>query len=210
MIKKNLKTMILTSIIILLPMLVGLILWNELPEEMATHFGTGGEPNGWSSKTFAVIGLPVVLLVLHWFCAYFTGMDPKKQNISDKMMTLVLWLVPVISLAGCGSIYAYALNNSVNTMIVGVMLVGCMFLVIGNYMPKMKQSYTLGIKLPWTLHSQENWNRTHRFAGRVFMIGGIVILAAALFKWHWLIAVTMVGTVLIPTIYSYILFKKGI
>ena len=210
MIKKNLKTMILTSILILLPMVVGLVLWNRLPDEMATHFGNGGEANGWSSKPFAVIGLPLVLLALHWFCAYFTGADPKKQNISDKMMTLVLWLVPVISLAGCGSIYAYALDNSINTTIIGVMLVGCMFIVIGNYMPKMKQSYTLGIKIPWTLHSEENWNRTHRFAGPVFMIGGLLTLVSALFQWNWLIGIVIIGVVLLPMVYSYLLFRKGI
>lgn len=210
MIKKNLKTMIITSIIILLPMVAGLILWNQLPEEMATHFGTDGEPNGWSSKPFAVIGLPLFLLAVHWFCVFFTGTDPKKQNIQDKMMVLVLWIVPVVSIVGSGSLYVYALDNSVNTTLTGMLLLGSMFLVIGNYMPKMKQSYTLGIKLSWTLNSEENWNRTHRLGGKVFMLGGIVVIAAAFFECFWIIGVTLIAIVLIPVAYSYSLYKKGI
>ena len=123
MIKKNLKTMIITSLIILAPIVVGLVMWDQLPAEMATHFGENGEPNGWSSKPFAVIGLPVFLLAVHWFCVFFTGTDPKKQNISDKMMTLVLWIAPVISIFGCGTTYMYAFDNSINTTSFGALLV---------------------------------------------------------------------------------------
>jgi len=210
MIKKNLKTMIITSIIILLPMVAGLILWNQLPDEMATHFDSNGEANGWSSKPFAVIGLPFILLALHWFCVFFTGTDPKKQNIQDKMMIIVLWICPVVSIVGSGSIYVYALDNSVNTTLTGMLLLGSMFLVIGNYMPKMKQSYTLGIKLSWTLNSEENWNRTHRLGGRVWMIGGIVVIVASFLEWSWIIGATIIAVALIPVVYSYMLFRKGI
>ena len=84
MIKKNLKTMIITSIIILAPIIVGLMLWDQLPAEMATHFGEDGQPNGWSSKSFTVFGLPLILLAVHWFCVAFTDADPKNKNISNK------------------------------------------------------------------------------------------------------------------------------
>ncbi len=210
MIKKNLKTMILTSVIILMPIVVGLILWDKLPTEMATHFGENGEPNGWSSKPFAVIGMPVVLLAIHWFCVFFTGLDPKKQNISNKMMTLVFWICPVVSIFGCGSTYMYALDNSINTTVMGALLVGCAFLIIGNYMPKVKQSYTLGIKLPWTLHSEENWNRTHRLAGRVWMVVGVLVIVGGFIEQFWVIFVAIILAAVIPSVYSYLLFKKGI
>lgn len=210
MIKKNLKTMIITSIIILAPIIAGLIMWDKLPAEMATHFGSNGEPNGWSSKEFAVFGLPLFLLAVHWFCAAFTGVDPKKENISDKMMLLVLWIVPVVSIVGNGSMYLYEINSSVNSTIIGMMLLGCVFLVVGNYMPKMKQSYTLGIKLPWTLNSEENWNRTHRLAGRVWMIAGVLVLIGSFMEQFWTIFVVLILAVAIPTVYSYMLYKKGI
>ena len=210
MIKKNLKTMIITSIIILAPIVVGLILWDQLPAELATHFGENGEPNGWSSKEFAVFGMPLFLLAVHWFCAFFTGVDPKKENISNKMMTLVLWICPVVAIFGCGSTYMYALDDSINTTIMGVLLVGCMFLVVGNYMPKVKQSYTLGIKLPWTLNSEENWNRTHRFAGGIWMAAGVLVIIGGFAEVFWVVLVAIVIAVLVPTVYSYMLYKKGV
>lgn len=210
MIKKNLKTMIITSIIILAPIVVGLYLWDQLPAEMATHFSESGEPNGWSSKEFAVFGMPLFLLATHWFCAFFTGVDPKKENISNKMMILVLWICPLVAIFGCGSTYMYAMDNSINTTIIGMMLVGCMFLVVGNYLPKMKQSYTLGIKLPWTLNSEENWNRTHRFAGGIWMIAGVLVLVGGFAELFWVVFVALLLAVAIPTVYSYVLYKKGI
>lgn len=202
--------MIITSIIILTPIVAGLLLWNQLPAEMATHFGSDGEPDGWSSKEFAVIGLPLFLLAVHWFCAAFTGVDPKKENISNKMMTLVLWICPVIAIVGDGSMYLYALNNSINTTIIGVILVGCLLLVLGNYMPKMKQSYTLGIKLPWTLNSEENWNRTHRLAGWITMLAGVIVLIGGFTEQFWTVFVAIALVAIVPAIYSYVLYKKGI
>ena len=202
--------MILTSIIILAPIVAGLILWDKLPAELATHFGENGEPNGWSSKEFAVFGMPLFLLAVHWFCVAFTGVDPKNKNISDKMITLILWICPVVSIFGCGSTYLYALDNSINTTTIGILLVGCIFLVIGNYMPKMKQSYTIGIKLPWTLESEENWYRTHRFAGYMFMIGGIMTLVAGFLQQFWLVMAALIVASGLPMVYSYVLYKKGI
>ena len=202
--------MIITSIIILAPIVAGLLLWEQLPAEMATHFGSDGEPDGWSSKEFAVIGLPLFLLAVHWFCAAFTGVDPKKENISNKMMTLVLWICPVIAIVGDGSMYLYALNNSINTTIIGVILVGCLLLVLGNYMPKMKQSYTLGIKLPWTLNSEENWNRTHRLAGWITMLAGVIVLIGGFTEQFWTVFVAIALVAVVPTIYSYVLYKKGV
>lgn len=210
MIKKNLKTMILTSVFILAPIVVGIFLWDKLPAEMATHFDSNGKPDGWSSKEFTVFGMPLFLLAVHWFCVAFTGVDPKNKNISDKMIALVLWICPVISIFGCGSTYLYAIDNSVNTTAMGTLLMGCIFLVIGNYMPKMKQSYTIGIKLPWTLDSEENWYRTHRFAGYTFMIGGVITIIAGFIDMFWLTLVALLIASVLPTIYSYMLYKKGI
>lgn len=210
MIKKNLKMMIITSIFILLPIIAGIILWDELPAQVATHFGKDGEPNGWSPKEFAVFGLPLLLLAVHWVCVAFTGADPKNKNISDKMTALILWLCPVVSIIGCGSTYLYALDESVNSTSIGAMFLGVAFIVIGNYMPKMKQSYTIGIKIPWTLNSEENWNRTHRLAGCVFMIGGIAVTIVGFMQIQWLVFTIFIAMSVIPTAYSYILYKKGI
>ena len=210
MIKKNLKTMIFTSVIILAPIVAGLILWDKLPEQMATHFDANGVADDWSPKEFAVFGLPLLLLVVHWFCMAFTSVDPKKENFSDKIITLMMWLCPVISIVGNGATYLYALDNTVNTVPMALLLVGSIFLVIGNYMPKMKQSYTIGIKIPWALNSEENWNRTHRLGGYTFMAAGIITIIAGFTQQLWLVPVALITATFIPVIYSFVLYKKGI
>ncbi len=210
MIKKNLKTMIITSIVILLPIVIGLILWDKLPAEMATHFDSNGKADDWSPKWIAVFGMPLFLLVVHWFCVAFTSVDPKRQNFSDKIIILMMWLCPVVSIVGNGATYLYAFDNTVNTTPMAMMLLGCVFLVIGNYMPKMKQSYTIGIKIPWALNSEENWNLTHRFGGYMFMLGGIVVIIAGFIQQFWLVPVAFVLMAFVPMAYSFILYKKGI
>ena len=77
-------------------------------------------------------------------------------------------------------------------------------------MPKMKQSYTLGIKLPWTLNSEENWNRTHRLAGWITMLAGVIVLIGGFTEQFWTVFVAIALVAIVPAIYSYVLYKKGI
>ena len=197
--KKYKTTLILTTLISLFPMVIGLLLWNRMPDTIATHFGTNNVPNGWSSKTMAVIGIPLLLAALQIFTAGFTFSDPKRQNI-----------IPVTSLIICCSIYANAVGIAVDIGFVVNGSVGLLFILIGNYMPKCKQNYTTGIKVPWTLHSQENWNRTHRLAGWVWIIGGVAMIVNSFLQLEWILFLTIAALVLIPIGYSFLLFKKGI
>ena len=92
------------------------------------------------------------------------------------------------------------------------MLIGMLFIIIGNYMPKARQSYTIGIRIPWTLDNEENWNRTHRLAGWLWMISGIVLAVLTILHVPagWLIGV-FASIVIIPTFYSFWLhIKKGL
>lgn len=210
MIKKNLKTMIITSIITLLPVIVGIVLWDKLPDQMATHFGEDGVANGWSSKPVAVFGLPVILLLVQWLMPIITNADPKRKNISDKMFSLMLWIVPIISVLGGGSMYWYAFNETINTSDMAIMVFGVILIVAGNYLPKTKQSYTLGLKLPWTLNSEENWNRTHRLGGFVFVLCGVGVLILGFMNMYDFAFYVILLAVIIPSVYSYLLYKKGI
>lgn len=209
MMKKYKKTLTLTSVIILLPIVIGLIFWNRLPDTIATHFGSDNVANGWSSKPFVVFGMPAVMLLLHWVCAAATMNDPKKKNISDKMFRVILWIVPVISLLTLAMTYVNALGIAVNVGMVTNLLMGVVFIIIGNYLPKCKQNYTAGIRIPWTLHSEENWNRTHRLAGWLLILGGILFLINAFLLSEMMLIVVM-ALVFVPAVYSFFLFKKGI
>lgn len=210
MLKDNKKTLIITSILTILPILIGVYFWNRLPDVMATHFGANNEANGFTSKAFAVFGLPLILLAAEWFGALVTSHDPKKQNISPKMFAFVLWIVPVVSLLGAATIYPYNLGYQIDITFIAELLLGVIFIVVGNYLPKARQNYTIGIKIPWTLANEENWNRTHRLAGYLWVIGGILMVIAALTgiaKTHWMIAVFF-ALAIVPFVYSYWLHVK--
>lgn len=164
---------VITSIVALCPILVGLLLWNKLPDTMATHFDSQNMPNGWSSKEFAVIGIPCICFFCHLLCLMGIMVDPKHQNITRKLVIPLSWCVPVCSVFANGMIYLNALDKNVDIGFVISILCGILFLVIGNYLPKCRQNYTVGIKTPWALDNEENWNMTHRFAGWCFLAGGV-------------------------------------
>ena len=210
MIKKNLKVLIVTSIVILLPILAGLFLWNQLPEKVPSHWNAAGQVDGWSSKGFAVFGMPLILLAAQWLCVLATAADPKSKNHSEKMLHLVLWIMPVITTVLHVVTYAVALGQPVRVEIVMPILLGLVFVIIGNYLPKCKQNYTIGIKIPWTLDSEENWNKTHRFAGRIWVACGFLMILTAFFDIFWLFFIFTIPMVFGPLLYSYSLHKKGI
>lgn len=200
----------ISVIILLLPMAVGLALWNRLPDQMATHWNMAGEVDGWSSKPFAVFGIAGILLAAHLACVLITLADPKNKGQSQKVMGMILWLCPVISLVVSGLIYGAALGLEMNVNLQASVLCGCLFVIVGNYLPKTKQNYTIGIKVPWALYSEENWNRTHRFAGRLWVAAGIVMFATILLPSNWLWPVLMAAIFIpafAPMVYSYWIYR---
>ena len=210
MIKRNWKVLMLTSVVCLLPILVGLLLWEKLPQQVPCHWNVQGEVDQWASKPVAVFLMPLMMLAIQWLCAWATQADPKKQGISDKMFQLVLWIVPVLDVVLCSVMYLSALGQEIRMEVLMPVIMGLLFVIIGNYLPKCKQSYTLGIKLPWTLNSEENWNKTHRLAGWLWTVCGIVMTLAGFLGGFWILMVIMAVMVLLPAVYSYLLYRKGI
>ncbi len=213
MLKKYRKTLIITTIITLLPMLAGMILWNKLPEQFPIHFNAAGEVDGWSSKTFGVFGLPLILVAFQWLCGLGSlKMDPRAENLEGKVFGLVLWIIPVLSVVLNALVYCTALGMDMNVQIILPLLIGLLLTIIGNWLPKCKQTYTLGIKLPWTLADETNWNRTHRFAGPIWVVCGLVIMLCGLIggAFLWVMVAAFVVMIAAPTVYSYLLFKGKI
>lgn len=206
MIKNNKSKMILTSFIILLPLAAGLLLWNQLPDPMPTHWGANGEIDGWSSKAFTVFALPAFMLGIHWLAMFATSLDPKNKNITGKPLQLIFWICPVISVLTFSMIYVAAMGVEVNINLLISPMLGLLFIIVGNYLPKCRHNYTLGIKIPWTLHDEANWNATHRMAGPVWVAGGVLILISVFVPVLMLVAITLM--IIIPTVYSYIYYKK--
>ena len=208
MIKKHMKTIIITSVITLMPMLIGIALWNKLPAEVPTHFGINNEPDGYSSKAFSVFGMPLLMLAMHIVCIFATKLDPKMGGLSSKVFTMVLYIIPAVSLLICAMIYPVALGKEMRVGLIVILFMGLLFTMLGNYLPKCKQSYTVGIKLPWTLDDSENWTKTHALAGKLWVAGGLLIIITAFLENPVIFFSIVVVMVLVPTVYSYLLFKN--
>ena len=202
---------IISSVITLLPMLTGLILWNNLPELLTTHWGFDGHADGWHGRGMAVFVLPLILLAGHWLCIFVTSKDPKNKNFEGKSLNLIFWLIPVISNYAFALIYSTAFGKNWDQHMILFLLFGVLFMVIGNYLPKTRQNYTMGIKVPWALNNEENWNATHRFGGKVWVIGGVLFLFASLLPEEltpFVLLVLVLILALVPTLYSYLYYKK--
>lgn len=212
--KTNKKTLILTSIVILLPILIGILLWNKLPDSMATHFNFDNVADGYKEKWFAVIITPFILLALHLIMAMIIAADPRKKNISGKVYGITIWIIPATSLALAVVIYPYNLGIHFNiSLFIGIFM-GIIYIIVGNYLPKTRQNYTIGFKLPWTYANEENWNKTNRLAGVINIVIGILIIINAamgvLNIFYSFLAAVLIGN-LIPLGYSYFLHvKKGL
>lgn len=210
MMKKYKRSLILTSAIAISPILIGLLMWGRLPDRIAVHFGSGNIANGWGSKPLAVFGIPLFMLALHLLCFFATANDPKRKNVNEQLIKWTLWIIPVLSVVCCVSIYAIAVDIKVDIGMIINLLVGLTFLVSGNYMHKLKQNYTVGIKLPWTLHSEENWNRTHRLASWLWIVCGLCFMGNSIVQNTYLLFPVVLVMILVPIIYSFVLYKKGI
>ena len=208
---KNKFTIIITSVIVLIPMLVGVAFWDALPEQVAIHWGASGEPDRWCAKAFAVYAVPLIMLALHWACLFATRFDKKNRNQNPKMINITYWLVPAVSWVANGMTYADALGKDIDVIRLLPIIMGALFLFIGNYLPKCTPNRTVGIRIKWTLADEENWNATHRFGGKVWFIGAIVILASSLLPTKISVCVMIAATLamaLTPIIYSYRFYKK--
>ena len=151
------------------------------------------------------------MLLGHWVCILFTFLDKGDKERNKKMQSIVLWAIPVICNLSCCGIYALALGLQFSPVAWTMVPMGLMFSAIGNYLPKTKMNKTIGIKVVWAYSSEENWNATHRFAGKIWVIGGIVMAISGFLPHLWAIGV-MFGAIavlcILPVIYSWQFYKK--
>ena len=192
--KTNKKLLILTSMVILFPMLWGLMIWSQLPNQIPIHFNFAGQPNNFQSK-------PLVMI----------GRDSKNSAMNEKMIRAIYWLTPIVSFSTSYLIYSKALGSTTNPSVFVSVLLGLIFVIMGNYMPKLKVNHTVGIRLPWTLQSEDNWQKTHRLAGKLWVIGGLILLleAGIQFAVPYVMGIVILTIVLIPVMYSYQLSRKN-
>lgn len=210
MILKNKKLLVITSLLTLLPIPVGLLLWNRFPEAMAIHWGFSGQPDGFASIPVAVFVPSLSMLLIHWFCIVLTSLDKGNRNRNQKIQSIVLWTIPIVCNLSCCGIYALSLGVEFSPVLWTMVPMGILFILIGNYMPKTKMNYTIGIKVAWAYTSEENWAATHRFGGKIWVIGGVLMALSGFLPNGWAVTVMLTVTLLatiIPIVYSWRFYK---
>ena len=209
-VKINKKLLLFTSILILLSSLVGCVFWYQLPEKMPTHFNLLGQADGYNHKVFAIFGLPALMLLMHWLLLFLMIKDPKSSNISSKIQVLIYWIIPFVSCLSMISIFGESLGYSMMSGLLAQIFMGVVMIVIGNYLPKTHRNYIIGIRLPWTLENDENWRKTHRLAGKIWVLGGLLLFLNSFVQLYvyWVFFLTLFFVVIIPSVYSYQLSKS--
>lgn len=211
--KYSRRQLILTSLIFLLPIAAGLLLWRTLPDAIAIHWGADGAADGFSSRAFAVFGLPLIMLGLHWLCVLASAKDPRYTHQHPQLLQVVLWICPVLSLVISGVIFSVARGAVFSPVLLIAPLLGLFFLVLGNLLPKCRRNTSLGIRVSWALSNDDNWNATHRLGGWVWVIGGLVLLGSMMLPEKIAMGVwvfTLAAMLLIPIVYSFLYYQKQV
>ncbi|MCJ7826280.1 SdpI family protein, partial [Patescibacteria group bacterium] len=204
---------IINSAIIVLMFIVGLVLFPMLPDTIPIHWNVFGQVDNYMPKNPAVWFIPILTLLMFVSFQIFPHFDPKKDKYK---LFKQEWKIMQAGLVGFMAYLQFTilyitLHPSVPMMPMMFIGLGALFILMGNYMSKIRQNYFIGMKLPWTLANEDNWNKTHRFASWCFVGAGILTLAEAYFIWF--APVVIFGSIFLalalPIIYSFLLFKKA-
>lgn len=191
-----------------------------LPERIPMHWGADGGVNGWGPRWMAsVLGaLPLTFLALFYVVP---RIDPKGAAYAKfggfYQGFVISFTVFMCAISWLGELTVWNLlpgKGAVNVIVSGA--IGAFFIGMGNYLPRVRQNYALGIKTPWALDDPDNWRRTHRFGGACFMVVGVSLIVlgflGGILPETWILAVIMVlaiGSVAAMYVYSYLIWRKS-
>ena len=207
-----------TTIIILLMLVIGivagLLLWNRLPDQMASHWDVNDQVNGYMSKTWGVFLMPLIVLGMSVLFLVIPNIDPLKANIAKFRETFNLFIVLIVAFM----LYIHALTLAwslgytsfkMSTSMLPAM--GLLFIFIGFMLRKAKRNFFIGIRTPWTLSSDTVWDKTHQLGAVLFMASGVLAFIGGIFGGttaFWFLFVPLIGSTVFLLVYSYVLYQQ--
>jgi uncharacterized membrane protein len=206
-------TLMIVTVLIVASTLAGLLLWNQLPDPMASHWGTDDQVNGTMSKFWGVFLMPVITIAMLLMFLIIPAIDPLKANIAQFRDTFNSFIALIVAFM----VYIYGLTlvwnlgyTSFRMSTAMLPAMGLLFIFVGVMIGKAKRNYFIGIRTPWTLSSDKVWDETHRVGSNLFIASGVLALLGAFFPDYafWFIMVPVLGTALFTVIYSYVLFQR--
>jgi len=207
-----------TTIVIMLLLLVGtaagLLLWNRLPDQMASHWDINDQVNGYMPKVWGVFMMPLIVLGMSVLFLVIPGIDPLKANIAQFRETFNLFIVLIVAfmLYIHGLTLAWSLgytNFKMSTSMLPAM--GLLFIFIGFMLRKAKRNFFIGIRTPWTLSSDTVWDKTHQLGAILFMASGVLAFIGGIFGGmtaFWFLFVPLIGSTIFLLIYSYVIYQQ--
>lgn len=209
----SVKSEIFSVLMIVLCLIGGAYFYNHFPDKVITHWNFQGEADGYSGKFFGSFGIPFIIIGMYLLLLVAPLLDPKRERYEDFQkvynlfrMVFISFFTVIFFLTGLVNL---GYNIPINYVLPG--LVGLLMIVLGNFMGKIKKNWFLGIRTPWTLSSENVWNKTHRVGGYLFILFGIIIMITPFFGKVFGVSL-FVGGLLSVTLgsfaYSYILFRK--
>ena len=200
-------------LLILVMFLSGIALYSRLPDQIPIHWNIEGEVDDYASHFWGVFMLPFTNLLVLLIFTFMPLLDPRKENYPKfsrsyraiKAITVVFFAVLHFL------VLAFALGYELDISRIVVVGAALLFIVMGNYLPKVKHNYFVGVRVPWTLASEKVWKKTHRFAGKLFVISGIIIFLSIFVSEiirFWLIMICALVTSLASMVYSYLVYRQ--
>ena len=175
------KSDIYNVIVIVCSILLTIIVYNKLPDLVPIHWNIMGEIDKYSPKAFGAFMAPVIMIFTWSGMKFLPKIDPRKKNYEkfDKSYSVIVSMLLTFFLVIHTVTLLVALGYSISIEKIIPLIVGVLFIVIGNYLPKSKSNFFYGIKTPWTLSSEVSWRKTHRLGGKLFVVAGIVCILSS-------------------------------
>lgn len=206
---KILKKADFTAIVLcLLGIIPGMAVYRRLPDQIVTNWSISGEANGMQSKAFVVYGIPLIIAALVCICCIYAGRLEAK-NRAGKLPMVLRILLPATFYMAQGSILLAALGLLKDLRLVISLFASAFMIVLGNYMPKIRKNWVVGIRTPHIVKNEEIWYKTHRFAAVVFMAGGVLAAVTTLCGWFITTFCIIMAAVLIPFVYGEAIYYAG-
>lgn len=199
--------------ITLLTLVAWIIALPHLPATMPIHWGANGEADGFATKINAMILTVGIMVLIYFIIAFVPRIDPRKENYKyfSKTYNILLNAVLLLFFFVNMSTILQGLGYNVPMSYIAPIMAGLVFIIIGNYLQRVRSNYFMGIRTPWTLSNETVWKKTHRLSGKLFFIGGLLILISAFLPDGYK-SVIMWGSIVlcvaIPYLYSYVAYKK--
>ncbi|MEB4857021.1 SdpI family protein [Priestia megaterium] len=199
--------------ITLLTLVAWIIALPHLPATMPIHWGANGEADGFATKINAMILTVGIMVLIYFVIAFVPRIDPRKENYKyfSKTYNILLNAVLLLFFFVNMSTILQGLGYNVPMSYIAPIMAGLVFIIIGNYLQRVRSNYFMGIRTPWTLSNENVWKKTHRLSGKIFFIGGLLILISAFLPDGYK-SIIMWGSIVlcvaIPYLYSYVAYKK--